>query len=75
MKIFLVLVLVLAGVWLFRANRKSARQSARPVQKPVTKALDMVRCQHCDTHLPQADAIAGQQGVYCSLEHRQLAES
>jgi uncharacterized protein len=75
MKILLVLVLVLAGVWLFRANRKSARQRTPPVQKPVTMALDMVRCQHCDTHLPQADAIAGKRGVYCSAEHRQQAES
>ena len=74
MKIFLVLVLVLAGVWLFRAHRKSARQSTRPVEKPVTMALDMVRCQHCDTHLPEADAVAGKHGVYCSPEHRQQAE-
>jgi uncharacterized protein len=77
MKIFLVLALVLAGVWLFRASRKSARQRARPVEKPVTMALDMVRCDHdqCDTHLPKADAIAGKHGLYCSAEHRQQAES
>ena len=74
MKIFLVLVLVLAGVWLFRANRKSARQSERPAGKPATLALDMVRCQHCDTHLPKADAVSGKHGVYCSPEHRQQAE-
>ena len=76
MKIFLVLALVLAGVWLFRLNRRSAgRKSARPVGEPATKALDMVRCRQCDTHLPKSDAIAGKQGIYCSLEHRQQAES
>ncbi len=83
MKILLVLVLVLAGVWLFRASRKSARQKtghktgndARQMDKPATMALDMVRCGHCDTHLPEADAIAGKRGLYCSAEHRQQAES
>lgn len=79
MKIFLVLALVLVGVWLFRASRKSARQKtgqgARPVDKPAPMALDMVRCGQCDTHLPEADAIAGKHGHYCSAEHRQQAES
>ena len=80
MKIALVLALVLVGVWLFRMNRRSdrresARQSTPPAEKPTVMALDMVRCRQCDVHLPQADAIAGKQGVYCSLEHRQRAES
>ena len=79
MKIFLVLALVLAVVWLFRASRKSTRKSAgqskRPVEKPVTMVLDMVRCAQCDTHLPKADAIVGKHALYCSAEHRQQAES
>lgn len=80
MKIALVLALVLVGVWLFRLNRRSdrggpERQHNPPAAKPTTMALDMVRCRQCDTHLPKTDAIAGKQGVYCSLEHRQQAES
>ncbi len=80
MKIALVLALVLVGVWLFRLNRRSERrgqdrQHTPPAEKPAAMALDMVRCRQCDVHLPQADAIAGKQGVYCSLEHRQRAES
>lgn len=84
MKIVLVLAAVLIGIWLFRLNRRSDQQrpggqTARPVDKPAdtsaTLALEMVRCRQCDVHLPQADAIAGKQGVYCSLEHRQRAES
>lgn len=83
MKIFVVLALVLAGVWLFRASRKSARQRAptfnksaeKPADQSTPMALDMVRCSHCDTHLPKADAVNGKQGTYCSAEHRQHAES
>ena len=80
MKIALVLALVLVGVWLFRLNRRSdrrgsARQRPPPPEKPAAMALDMVRCRQCDVHLPKADAIAGKQGVYCSLEHRVRAES
>lgn len=75
MKIVLVLALVLVGVWLFRLNRRSAAQNKRPAEKPVVMALDMVRCRQCDIHLPKADAVTGKQGVYCSLEHRQRAES
>ena len=80
MKIVLVLAVVLIGIWLFRLNRRSDRQppggdSTRPADKPAAMALDMVRCRQCDVHLPKADAIAGKQGVYCSLEHRSRAES
>jgi uncharacterized protein len=75
MKIALVLAVVLIGVWLFRANRRSDRQRTRPTDKPQAMALDMVRCRQCDMHLPKSDAIAGKQGIYCSPEHRQRAES
>ena len=79
MKILLMLALVVVGVWVFRASRKSIRQSARqtksPAEKPAAMALDMVRCAQCDTHLPKADAVVGKQALYCSAEHRQQAES
>lgn len=80
MKIVLVLAVVLVGIWLFRLNRRSDQQrpggdSTGPADKPAAMALDMVRCRQCDVHLPKADAIAGKQGVYCSLEHRSRAES
>ena len=80
MKIVMVLALVLVCVWLFRLNRRSDQQrrggkSTPPAEKPAAMALDMVRCSQCDVHLPKADAVAGKQGIYCSLEHRQRAES
>ncbi len=80
MKIVLVLAVVLVCVWLFRLNRRSDEgrsggQQERPADAPAAMALDMVRCSQCDIHLPQADAVKGRDGMYCSLEHRVRAES
>lgn len=78
MKIVLVLIAVLVGVWLFRSSRRTPRQPAkreRSSANPEVAQLEMVRCLHCDLHLPKSDAVTGRRGVYCSLEHRQRAES
>ncbi len=78
MKIVLVLVAVLIGIWLFRSGRRrdnaaGNKADVQPDKAPV-EALDMVRCQHCDLHLPMSDAVTGKNGVYCSVEHRRRAE-
>lgn len=78
MKIVLVLIAVLVGVWLFRSNRRAPRnpaKSERSSANPAVAQLEMVRCLHCDVHLPKSDAVTGRRGIYCSLEHRQRAES
>ena len=75
MKIILVLVAVLVGVWLFRSSRKASTRAAPPRNNPSVAQLEMVRCLHCDLHLPKADAVTGKHGIYCSLEHRQRAET
>ncbi len=73
MKFLLLLVVALAVVWAWRANRpiknKRTRQPATPPQPQ-----DMVRCALCGVHLPQGDAVAGRDGLYCSVEHQQRAE-
>jgi uncharacterized protein len=33
----------------------------------------MVACLQCGTHLPEAEAVKGQRGAYCSQEHRLLS--
>ena len=79
MKIALILLAVLVGVWLFRSSRRAkpqAKSKAAPDNKqPTAPQLEMVRCQHCDLHLPKSDAVAGRRGIYCSQEHRQQSES
>lgn len=74
MKWLLILGLVLVGVWLWRSSRETPRP--RPPTAPTpTGPQEMVRCAHCGLHLPASEAIPGQQGRYCSPEHRLRAEA
>ena len=61
-----------------RSSRRAPRNPAKPERSsanPEVAQLEMVRCLHCDLHLPKSDAVTGRRGVYCSLEHRQRTES
>lgn len=76
MKIFLILAVVLIGIWLFRSNRRADNRS-RAQERPKNSdsdPQDMARCLLCDVHLPAVDSVQGRRGIYCSLEHRQRAE-
>lgn len=71
MKFLLILSVVLAGIWLWRSNRPaSPKQSSKTALPP----LEMVRCSYCDVHLPLADIVQGQKGVYCCADHLDRAE-
>ena len=74
MKFLLVLVVVLAGVWLWRSNRRSGQKPDRQQPKAAPEPLDMVRCAVCSVHLPAADAVQGKNGSYCSADHLHRAE-
>jgi uncharacterized protein len=74
MKFFLVLAAVLIGVWLFRSGRQDKVTRQKPLTPPPGPQ-EMVSCQSCGVHFPQADAVSGRNGLYCSTEHRQRAES
>lgn len=83
MKYLLVLAVVLFAVWLWKHNRRQeARERAAekaahqtpPAPPPVASVARMVACRHCGLHLPEADAVSGQHGRYCSEAHRQALE-
>lgn len=70
MKYVVLLVVVLLFWWLMR-DRPS-----RTVPPPAATRRDakaMVRCRHCGLHLPRDEAIAGDDGPYCSEAHRRAA--
>lgn len=73
MKLLLVLLALAAGVWLWRSGRPAAQPLRRPGPAKASSQA-MVPCRHCGVHVPQNEAIAGAQGVYCSAAHRQSAE-
>ncbi len=70
MKLLVLLLVLLFGVWLWQRGRRGpgrAKPSAR-------QALPMVRCRHCGLHLPGQDAVTGRDGAYCSAAHRRESE-
>ena len=74
MKVLLILCVVLAGVWLWRSNRRDVPQHNKQQAKGKPGPLEIVSCTLCSVHVPSVDAIQGQRGVYCSAEHLQRAE-
>jgi uncharacterized protein len=78
MKYLLVLAVILVAIWIWRNNRISDSSADVPERKNPRAApnapVTMLACAHCGTHLPESEAIKGASGVYCSLEHRRLAE-
>lgn len=72
MKYLIWLFIVLAGVWWFRQQRRNSTPGDATPTSPG--AQTMVPCAHCGVHLPEADAVRGQHGMYCSDAHRQRHE-
>jgi len=74
MKLFLILAVVLFGIWLWRTNRETDPKRHRAQTRPEPKALEMVSCTLCSMHVPAAEAVKGKNGVYCTTDHLHLAE-
>jgi uncharacterized protein len=76
MKYLLVILVVFLVAWRWRAMRE-AEQSQSLQKKAQSKALpvDVVECAHCGVHVPQAEAVHGKRGMYCSSGHRSVVES
>jgi uncharacterized protein len=78
MKYVVVVGLILLVFWAWRSSRKnrvndkSSHQAASSNQQ--IKATQIVACKVCGLHLPHTDAVAGKQGLYCSIAHRQQAD-
>ena len=75
MKYLLVLAVVAAAIWIWRGQRAAeAARSTPPVRRTPQAPTPMVACRHCGTHLPEAECVRGQRGLYCSAEHLRLGE-
>ena len=65
-RLILLAIIIGGGMWLWR--RFKSRPS-NPTQNTDTQT--MVRCAHCQVHLPQDRAIQRNQQWFCSSEHLQ----
>ena len=70
MKLLIVLLAVLLGVWLWR----SRRPSSKPPKPSKPTLQEMVPCQVCGVLLPHTEALTTAHGVYCGPAHRAQAE-
>jgi len=73
-RLFLLVVLAVVAIWLIRralVHASRARQGEGQAGKPPVQG-DLVKCAHCGTHLPLAEARAVGDRVYCSDEHARL---
>ncbi len=73
MKYLLLFVLFMVLAFQWRQSRKPKVQQAR-TKAQAAGAVNMVACAQCGVHLPEADAIQGARGLYCSTAHRQAQE-
>ena len=74
-RLFLLVVLAVVAIWLIRraivpASRAKQGDGTQAGKPPVPG--DLVKCAHCGTHLPLAEARALGDRVYCSDEHARL---
>jgi uncharacterized protein len=72
MKFLFLLLLALVVIWAVKRSR--VKPPAGSAQAPSPSPTEMVACAHCGIHLPRAEAVSGQKGLYCSTEHRSAAQ-
>lgn len=74
MKLLILLLTVLGGVWLWKRGRRLEQSKPAPPESPRREVQPMLSCPVCGVHVPQTDAVAGRRGSYCSVAHRRQAE-
>lgn len=64
------LILIAVAVWLLITIIKRYQASINASsQAPLAKAQDMVQCEHCGVHMPQAECVTKAGKFYCSEQH------
>ena len=75
-RLILLIIAVLALVWLLRRallarHRQDPPDAAQGGSRDGSKG-ELVRCAHCQLHLPMGEARAADGHFYCSDEHQRL---
>lgn len=78
-RIFFILVLLVVGYLLLKSWQRSqiAQQKTNKnngLGRLLKKKSMMVRCEQCNLHVPEPEAVKHGGKYFCSLEHAQLAQ-
>ena len=74
MKPLLILLVLLLAIWLWRSGRGTVAPRKQSPADSGGAPQDMICCSLCSLHVPAADAVQGQHGRYCGLDHLHRAE-
>ncbi|MDO8278663.1 MAG: PP0621 family protein [Burkholderiaceae bacterium] len=74
MKYLLIIAVVFLAYHFWRKSRATDKKQVHPRRGTPALPEDMVSCPVCALHLPRAEAVAGEKGLYCSADHRRQAE-
>ena len=69
----LLLGLVIFVVMVFLRRIFASSSSTRSESARLESAA-MVKCSHCELHVPESEAIKSDEQYYCSAEHKMLKE-
>ena len=70
MGIFRLIILLAIAFFAYRLFMAWKRSSQRPTEKQRPEQVEsVVRCHHCQLHIPENEAIEYQGRYYCSQKH------
>ncbi|MPZ42569.1 MAG: hypothetical protein GEV05_04040 [Betaproteobacteria bacterium] len=69
-KILLIVAVIAVVYFVMRGYARSL--AAKPPANSPGRDDDMVRCRHCDVHLPRGESVRAGSYFYCSEEHQKL---
>lgn len=66
-RLVILILLGLAAWWVW----KKVKVLSAAANERLDQTTAMVRCRHCQLHLPQPEAVRHREDWYCSTEHAQ----
>ncbi len=70
-----VAIIVIVALLIYRLLKRWLASLPREQKKNPDKIGRMVRCQYCELHIPESEAVHDHDGWYCSEEHRKLDQA
>jgi hypothetical protein len=74
-KLLALFIGIAGGLWWFaRSGRvRSSDRGGRSRSDPARLAPKMLRCEYCNVHFPESEAVNAEKHVFCCAEHRAAA--